>query len=173
VDLQGENSMSSFLHLSGFAAAAIGLVVLAPNAVAQEAASTWTCQDVGAPQPEPIGDREGHTIFVGSFSCRIAGGALDGGVATGSDVWEADGPKATRLSTQGVIRKPGAFAAWSGGTGTNVFTITDGKMTGWAASGTGKNVLATGVWAPLSGKTDKWTAKPTAPGQFTVDQKFD
>jgi hypothetical protein len=34
-------------------------------------------------------------------------------------------------------------------------------------------VLATGVWAPLSGKTDTWTAKPTGPGQFTVEQKFD
>ena len=71
------------------------------------------------------------------------------------------------------IRAWAGFTPWGGGTGTNVFTITDGKMTGWAASGTGKNVLATGVWAPLSGKTDKWTAKPTAPGQFTVEQKFD
>jgi hypothetical protein len=25
----------------------------------------------------------------------------------------------------------------------------------------------------LSGKTDTWTAKPTGPGQFTVEQKFD
>jgi hypothetical protein len=164
--------MSSFLHLSGFAAAAIGLAALAPNAVAQEA-SSWACQDVGNPQPEPVGDREGHSIFVGSFSCRISGGALDGGVATGTDVWEADGAKSTRLATEGVIRKPGAMVVWSGGTGTNTFTITDGKMTGWAASGTGKAILATGAWAPLSGKTDKWTAKPTGAAQFAVDQKFD
>jgi hypothetical protein len=163
--------MSSFLHLSGFAAA-IGLVALAPNALAQEA-SSWACQDVGNPQPEPIGDREGHSIFVGSFSCRISGGALDGGVATGTDVWEADGAKSTRLATEGVIRKPGAMAVWSGGTGTNTFTITDGKVTGWAASGTGKFILATGAWAPLSGKTDKWTAKPTGAAQFAVEQKFD
>jgi hypothetical protein len=47
------------------------------------------------------------------------------------------------------------------------------KMTGWAASGTGKAILATGAWAPLSGKTDKWTAKPTGAAQFTVEQKFD
>jgi hypothetical protein len=173
VDFQGENSMPSFLHLSGFAATALGLIALAPNSVAQEASSVWTCQDIGAPQPEPVGDREGHSIFVGFFSCRIAGGPLDGAVATGTDIWEGDGPKSNRLSSQGVIRKPGAVAAWSGGTGTNVFTITDGKVTGWAASGTGKNVLATGVWAQLSGKTDTWTAKPTGPGQFTVEQKFD
>jgi hypothetical protein len=151
---------------------AIALVLGAPNAVAQEA-SSWDCQNVGNPQPEPIGDREGHSIYVGSFSCRISGGDLDGGVATGSDVWEADGPKATRLSTQGVIRKPGAMVVWSGGTGTNTFTITDGKITGWAASGTGKAILATGAWAPLSGKTDKWTSKPTGAAQFAVDQKFD
>jgi hypothetical protein len=49
--------MSSFLHLSGFAAAALGLVALA-NSVAQEASSVWTCQDVGAPQPEPVGDHK-------------------------------------------------------------------------------------------------------------------
>jgi hypothetical protein len=165
--------MSSFLHFSGVAAVAIASAAFAPAAFAQEATSVWTCQDVGAPQPEPIGDREGHSLFLGNFSCRIEGGPLDGAVATGSDIWENDGPKSTRLSSQGVIRKPGAIAAWGGGTGTTVFTVTDGKITGWTASGTGKNLLATGAWAPWSGKSDTWTAKPTGPGQFSVEQKFD
>jgi hypothetical protein len=170
---EGENCMSSFLHLGGVVAATATFAALAPSAIAQEAASVWTCQDIGAPQPEPLGDREGHSLFVGNYSCRIEGGSLSGAVATGSDIWENDGPKSTRLSSQGVIRKPGAMAAWNGGTGTTVFTITDGKITGWTASGTGKNLLATGAWAPLSGKSDAWTAKPTGPGQFTVEQKFE
>jgi hypothetical protein len=165
--------MSSFLHLSGVAAVAIASAAFAPGAFAQEATSVWTCQEVGAPQPEPIGDREGHSLFVLNSSCRIEGGPLNGAVATGSDIWENDGAKSTRLSSQGVIRKPGAMAAWSGGTGITVFTITDGKITGWTASGTGKNLLATGAWAPLSGKSDTWTAKPTGAGQFSVEQKFD
>jgi hypothetical protein len=46
-------------------------------------------------------------------------------------------------------------------------------MIDWVASGKGKNTVATGAWAAVSGKTDTWTAKPTGPGQFTVEQKFD
>jgi hypothetical protein len=165
--------MSSFRHLSGVAAVAIASAVFAPGAFAQEATSVWTCQDIGAPQPEPIGDREGHSLYVGYYSCRIEGGPLSGAIATGSDIWEADGAKSTRLSSQGVIRKAGATAVWSGGAGKTVFTIAGGKITGWTSSGTGKNLLATGAWSPLSGKTDTWTAKPTGPGQFSVEDKFE
>jgi hypothetical protein len=165
--------MSSFLHLSGVAAASVTFAALAPSAIAQDAASTWTCQDVGASQPEPLGDREGHSLFVGDYSCRIDGGPLSGGVVTGSNIWEHDGPKSTRLASQGVIRKPGAVVAFAGGMGSIVFTMTDGKVTGWTASGTGKNVLAAGAWAPLAGKANTWTAKPTGPGQFLVELKFE
>jgi hypothetical protein len=172
-DFEGENCMTSFLHLSGVAAAAIAFAAFAPSALAEEATAVWTCQAVGNPQPEPLGDREGHSLDVETYSCRIDGGTLNGGVATGDGMWEWDGPKAVRISSSGVIRKPGAVAAYSGGTGNISLIMTDGKVTGWTASGTGKYVLGTGAWAPLAGKTDSWTAKPTGPGMFSVEQKFD
>jgi hypothetical protein len=161
-----------WLLLSGAAAATIAFAAFAPIAVAQEAPK-WTCQSVGGGQPEPLGDREGHSLSVLQSSCRIDGGPLSGGVVTSTDIWENDGPKAVRLSTSGVIRKPGSVAVYSGGTGEFSLIVTDGKVTGWTASGTGKFVLGTGDWAPLAGKSDTWTAKSGPPGQFYVEQKFE
>ena len=120
-DFEGENCMTSFLHLSGVAAAAIAFAAFAPSALAEEATAVWTCQAVGASQPEPLGDREGHSLDVGTYSCRVDGGLLSGGVATGSDMWEWDGPKAVRnllkrrdpqtRSSCGVQRRNGKYLA--------------------------------------------------------------
>ncbi len=60
-------------HLStvcDIATAAIALAALMPSAVAQENTFTYTCQNVGAAPPEPLGDREGHAISVSQSSCR-------------------------------------------------------------------------------------------------------
>jgi hypothetical protein len=162
-------------HIGGAAAAIIAFAAFAPIAVAQEATATWTCQDVGPiDQTEKLGDREGHSLSVGQYSCRIDGGPLSGGIATGTDIWENDGPKSVRLSASGVIRKAGSVAVYSGGTGNYSQIVTDGKVTGWMASGTDKYVLGTGDWAPLAGKSETWTAKPSAgPGQFLVEHKFE
>jgi len=157
------------------AAATIAFAAFAPIAVAQEATGTWTCQNVGPNgQTEQLGDRKGHSLSVEPYSCRIDGGPMSGGIVTGTDLWEYDGLKAVRISSSGVVRKPGSVAAWgSGGTGILSLIVTDGKVTGWTASGTGKLVLATGDWAPLAGQSDTWTAKPAAtPGQFLVEEKF-
>ena len=166
--------MYSMLHLSGVAAATIAVAAFAPSAVAQDSTSMWTCQYVGNEQPEPLGDREGHFLTVGLYTCRIDGGPLNGGVATGTDIWEWAGPKGVELSDSGVVRKPGATAAYSGGTGTATLTMADGKVTGWTGSGSGKWLLGTGAWASLLGKSGTWTAKTTGPmGQFSVDAKFE
>ena len=121
-------------HIAAAAAATIVFAVFAPITVAQEATAKWTCQDVGQMNPaEPIGDRDNHSISVNPYSCRIDGGPFSGGVATGIVIWEDDGPKSIMLVHNGVIRKPGSMAG----------------LYSWTASGTGKNVLATGAWAPL------------------------
>ena len=98
---------------------------------------------------------------------------MSGGVATNTEIWENDGAKSVRLSSSGVVRKLSSVAAYSGGTGNLSLIVTEGKVTGWTASGTDKWVLGTGAWAPLVGKSDTWTAKPTAPGQFSVERKFE
>jgi hypothetical protein len=160
--------MYSLLKASGIAAA-IGYAGLAPVAVAQETSYKFACQDVGASAPEPLGDREGHNITVHPYSCRVDSGPMSGGIVTGTDVWEWDGPKAVQRSNVGVIRKPGATVVYVGAGGNLTLTMTDGKVTGFTASGKTTDVVATGGAASMSGRSDSWTAKPAGPGQFAVE----
>ena len=165
--------MFSFQRLCGGACAATMFVAFAPSALAQEKTTVWICQGVGASQPEPVGDKEGHSISVGQNSCYAESGPQIGGVLTGTSIWEWNGPNGVELSINGVIRKPGAAMVYQDAEGKNILTMTDGKVTGWTASGHGVNVLATGDWASMNGKPYEWTAKPTGPGQFRLEAKQD
>jgi hypothetical protein len=150
---------------------AIVFAAFAPSAVAQEVSYTWTCQDVGTSPPEALGDHEGHSISVGTASCHSDSGLMSGAVLTGTTIWEWKGPNANMLSSNGVIRKPGATAVYQNTEGSLTLTITDGKPTGFTASGKGDEKLATGSLAALSGKPYTWTAKTTGPGLFTIEVK--
>jgi hypothetical protein len=162
--------MKTALFAAGIGTA-IAFAAFAPDAVAQEITSTLTCQDVGSGAPEPLGDREGHTITVGQYSCRVDSGPMSGGIVTGTDVWEWDGPNAVQRSMSIVFRKPGATAVGRGTSGKLALTMTDGKVTGFTASGKGDEKLATGSLAVLAGKPYTWTANPAGPGQFTLEVK--
>jgi hypothetical protein len=164
--------MQKVLRISGSATAALAFAAFAPSAVAQENTTVWACQDVGGSPPQALGDREGHSISVGQYSCRAESGPLAGGVSTGTNMWEWDGPKGTLLSDSGVVRKPGATLAWKGTGGILTLTMADGKVTGWTASGRGANLLATGGWASMAGKSYTWTAKSVGPAsQFSIEAK--
>ena len=162
----------SFLCVCGVATAIVALSAAAPNAVAQENTQTSTCQDVGVRSSEPLGDREGHMISAGAYSCRIDSGPMSGSIMTGSDVWEFDGPNAVMLSDSAVVRKLGAIVVYRGTEGKLALTMVDGKVTGWTAEGKGHLPLATGSAASAAGKSESWTAKSTGPGQFTIDEKW-
>jgi hypothetical protein len=162
--------MQSFLRFSGTAAAVLAFAAFASSAVAQEKTTAWACQGVGGDPPEPLGDREGHSISVGQYSCRAESGPWAGSVGTGTDMWEWDGPKATLLSNSGVARKPGATLAWNFTEGKQSLTMTDGKVTGCTGSGRGTNVLATGDWASWAGTSYTCTWKCVGPAsQFSVE----
>jgi hypothetical protein len=162
--------MQNFLHFSGTAAAALAFAFFAPSCFAQEKTTTWACQGVGMDTPEPLGDREGHSIEVGQYSCRAESGPWAGSVGTGADMWEWDGPKATLLSNSGFARKPGATLAWMFTDGQQTLTMTDGKVTGCTGSGRGKNVLATGSFASSAGTSFTCTWKCVGPGsQFSTE----
>jgi hypothetical protein len=164
--------MQNFLRFSGAVASALAFAISAPSAVALEKTSVWTCQGVGDSPPEPLGDREGHSIHIGQNSCRVESGTYVGGVSIEEETWEWDGPKAVELSGSGVVRKPGSTLTWKETEGEMTLTMTDGKVTGWTASGGGVNSLATGDWASLAGKRYHWTAKSVGPGsQFSVESK--
>ena len=162
--------MKTALFAAGIGTA-IAFAAFAPNAVAQEITYTWTCQDVGTGAPEALGDREGHSISIDVASCHSETEPMSGAVLTGTTIWEWNGPNAVLLSSNGVIRKPGATVVYQNTGGSLALTMTDGKVTGFTASGKGDEKLATGSLAALAGKPYTWTAKPAGPGQFTIEVK--
>jgi hypothetical protein len=132
------------------------------------------CQSVGnAGVPEALGDREGHSIAAGLFTCRTEGGPGDGGILTGTNIIEWDKGNAVALSGSGITRKPGAVTAYQLTEGKQSLVMTDGKVTGATGSGRGRMTLATGAAASWAGKTFSYTVGTTGPGQFVVDVKYD
>jgi len=164
--------MRNLLHFGGSTAAAIAFAAFAPSAVAQENATwTYTCQNVGASgQPEPLGDKEGHSISIVESTCTAGPGPQAGGVMTAVTGWEWNGPNAVMLFSNCVVRKPGATIVCNNTEAKLALTMADGKVTGFTASGGGVDVLATGDWASMNGKRFHWTAKPVGPGsQFIIE----
>jgi len=131
------------------------------------------CQNIGAPPQEPLGDREGHAVSVTSYTCRVEGGPLDGGVLTGTTIYEWDKTNATGLSGNGVGRRAGATLVYQLGEFKNALTTADGKITGFLGSGQGTYKMATGSAASLAGKTFSYVVRPTGSSQFAIDVKVE
>jgi hypothetical protein len=148
--------------------------LVSAGAAAQSGATAKLyCHTVGNGAPEALGDREGHTVAVGQFTCRVEGGLTDGGILTGTTINEWDKGNAVVLSASGITRKPGAVTAYQILEGKQSLVMTDGKPTGITGSGRGRYTLATGSAASLAGKTYSYTFSTTGPGQFVVDVKQD
>jgi hypothetical protein len=133
----------------------------------------YLCQSVGTGPQEPLGDREGHNISLTTFSCRVEGGPLDGGLVTGNAVYEWEKTNAVGLTASGVVRKPGATAVFQLGDFKNTLTVVDGKVTGYVATGQGTYKLATGSASSLAGKAFSYTSRPNGWSQFAVDIRID
>ena len=131
------------------------------------------CQTVGGGAPETLGDREGHSVSVGEVACRVEGGPQDGGVMTGTTIYEWDKTNGVLLSGVGVTRKPGALVTHQHSEGKISLIIADGKVAGSTFSGRGRITMATGAASLLQGKTYSYAGKTTGPGQLTVDVKYD
>ncbi|MEJ8856663.1 hypothetical protein WKW79_18960 [Variovorax robiniae] len=161
--------VSTVLRLSTAAAMAL----MAVSASGQQNSFSFSCQSVGSSPPEPLGDREGHSISSGEISCRAEGGPLVGGVLTGTNVYEWEKGAGVLLAGSGIIRKPGATTAYRVNEGKIALIVTDGKVTGTTGSGKGVYTLASGSAATLAGKSFTYATRPTAPGQFAIDVKVD
>jgi hypothetical protein len=160
--------MRKLLRVSGIVTAtAFGSVM--QGAGAEEIHFKQTCQSVGGDNSEQLGDREGHSISVGPFSCRMESGPMDGGVVTGDAMLEWDKTNAVLVMGFGVIRKPGGFVAYQDTEGKFALTVTDGKVTGFTGSGKIRWTIATGSAAPLAGKSFVYTLKSTGAGQWEAD----
>lgn len=155
------------------AAFALLVCVGGPTAHAQAITSKSTCIGHGANWAEPVGDRDGHRLQVSEATCLVEGGPLDGAVVTQHTIWEIDKGTGTMLSSHGVNRKPGAMTAYANISGTLSFQMTDGRVTGWTASGKGRNMMATGSASSVAGKTYNWTARPTGPRTYVVELVYE
>jgi hypothetical protein len=151
---------------------AIAFALAVPSATAQELHGHNVCRGVGPSTPEQLGDREGHALSIGQESCQTTEGPAAGAVVTGTSMWEWDGPKAKELSGYGVARMPGPTFAYQITDGTLEVTMTDGKPSGWTASGHAIATLATGSWASFNGKKGEWTAKSTGPNAWEGDWSY-
>jgi hypothetical protein len=164
-------SMHILRNFCGISIVAAALAAAAPNAVAQEITFTSPCSIVGNAAPEPLGDREGHAIFIEQDICRFDSGPFAGGVMTASSTWEFDKTNAVLVSSSAIFRKPGAIAVGQLTEGKIALTITDGKVTGVTSWARGNWPIATGSAAPLSGRSFTATGKDAGPGQFVLEYK--
>ena len=160
--------MRNLLKASGIVTA-LAFAALAPGALAQQINFKQTCQLVGGFTPEPLGDRDGHSISVAQVSCHVESGPMNGGNVTGNVTMEWDKTNAVLVTSSGVIRKPGGFAAYQDTEGQESLTITDSKVTGFTYSGKGRWPIATGSAASLAGKTYVLTVKSIGAGQWEAD----
>jgi hypothetical protein len=62
--------MQNFLRFSGLASAALGFAAFASDATAQELRNHDLCRQTTPFLPEPLGDREGHTLVAGGTVAR-------------------------------------------------------------------------------------------------------
>jgi hypothetical protein len=155
-------------------AATLALATLAASTMGQGAVSIKsTCQDVGAATRESTGDRDGHAIPVVQYSCRNEGGATEGSVTTGTIIWEWDKTAAAMVIGNGVLRKPGALAAYQNTEAKATQTVVDGKVTGIAGTSRGIYKSATGGMASLAGKSFSTTFHSIGGGQLVIETTLD
>jgi len=165
--------MDFLRNVCGLASAAVVFAAFAPSAVAQDKVARFVCQNVGSFAPEPLGDREGHSISIAQFSCRVVAGPMSGGVMSGMILWEWDKGSAVLVSGDGVVRKPGSTVVYQDVDGKLALTMTEGKVTGFTASGHVKFPIATGDGASLAGKSWAWTTTSTGPDQFEIEDTIE
>jgi hypothetical protein len=164
--MKAEKLLACCIGIAGLA------LIPAPAAAQSGPTEQLHCNNVGYGPPEPLGDGKGHSISVSHFTCRVEGGPEDGGIVTGSTIWEWHKSKAVLLSGMGVTRKPGSILAWRQLNGKIALIISDGKVTGAQGSGRGRVTMATGAVAERKGKTYSFTFKSVGPGQFLTDVTY-
>ena len=144
------------------------LLAAIPNASAQTSKSGFPCQIVGPNELEPLGDRDGHALGVTSYSCHADSGPLSGGVWTATAIWEFDGPKATLVTNNGVVRKRGGVGVYQDTQGTLTLVMANGKPAGWTATGEGHWIMAAGSVADMAGKSYTFAACHASLTQFCL-----
>jgi hypothetical protein len=150
----------------------LGLINATGFALA-ETVGRLECSVVGAVSQDPIGDKDGHLLRSVQYSCLGVEGLLKGALYSGSSTSQWDGPQGTYLSGGGIIRVAGGLAVTQLTEGTGSVVMKDGKPAGSESSGKGLFKFASGTLAALSGKADRWEAKPAGFGRFSLEVMTD
>lgn len=150
------------------------LAAILPSAAFSQAPTLRTvCTNHGPNVVEPIPDREGQSLLAAEATCVIQGGPMDGAVESQSNLWHYDKGSGTLLAGHAVARRPGQIAAAMTTSGTLTFQMTEGRVTGWSATGKGRYLLGTAAAASLAGRSFSWTATPTGPRSYVVAVTLD
>ena len=165
--------MSHLPNLVGAAVLVSGVFAIPPNAFADESRSKSICQSVDDGAPQQIGDREGHMMAIYNVSCHVVEGQPSGGVSSGKVIIEWDKTHATLIAGGGVMRSAGSIAVFQNTEERGDAIVADGKVTGFASSGRGKVIWATGAGASSVGKSYSYTTKSTGSGQLEVETVAD
>ena len=128
----------------------------------------YQCNIVGTSIPEPLGDRNGHSILNYSYSCVGVEGLLKDAVVSAFSVAEWDGPKTTSLAALGVHRAPGGAAIGQVLEGNQSIVMKDGKPVGTEGSGKTLFKFASGTLSALAGKTVNFNSKSTGLNRFEI-----
>jgi hypothetical protein len=131
-----------------------------------ETIGRFECSVVGTSNPEPIGDREGHSLVAVQTSCLAVDGLLKGAVFTGINITEWDGEHGTYRLSGGVHRAAAGLAVTEPLEGTATAIMKDGKRVGNTGSGKIIFRFASGAFAQLAGKTFNLSTKTTGPNRF-------
>ena len=154
--------------VAGILLPAFGLIGVTAPALAGTLGK-FECNIVGAIGLEPIGDRDGHLLRSYDYSCVGVDGVFKGAVSTGVSVSEMDGPKVKFLLGTAVHRIAGGLAAGQMLEATGSAVMQEGKPARGTASGNAIIKFASGTLATLSGKTIKYTSKPTGFNPFELE----
>ena len=160
--------MSQLTNIAG-AAVLCGVFAIGPSTFADVSRSKSICQSKDEGAPQQIGDREGHMMAIYDVTCRVVEGQPSGGVSSGKVIIEWDKTHATLIAGGGVLRSPSATSVFQNLEESGDATVVDGQVTGFASSGRGKIIWATGVAASAVGKSYSYTTKSTGPGESVVE----
>jgi hypothetical protein len=127
------------------------------------------CNIVGALSQEPIGDRDGHRLVSGQYSCFGVEGLLKGALYTSATTSEWDGSQGTYFTGGGTFRVPGGLAVTQLNQGQGSAVMKDGTPVGTEVSGTGQVKFASGALAELAGKALRFEAKPAGFNRFSLE----
>lgn len=148
------------------AAACLATTVAYAAPACSGAPSRFDCTVTSVERLQGLG-RDGQDAELSHFSCRVAGGLLNGFAASGTNVWDAAGERL--LASLLVAHKGTSSVVWEFQSGERIFGREPDARGRWHVSARGTYKRATGSAAPLTGRLSTAVWRSGDVGAFTID----